>query len=182
MRTERIGLLTLALTLVLAPAAANAGGPLLVFDPETNTPFAWGTTAPVNVYTDLGDLGPVTNAEADALVQTAVSEWSGVGTSALQLTVAGDFSTVGLPDVNNGATAGSVIGTFNGGGIHVIYDDDENVFFEFFGIPPGSGVLGVASPDFADGSEITEGWIVLGGGGIAATDTAGVSFGGVVTQ
>ena len=182
MRTERIGLLTLALTLVLAPAAANAGGPLLVFDPETNTPYAWDTAAPVNVYTDLGDLGPVTNAQADALVQTGASEWSGVATSGLQLNVAGDFSTVGLPDVNNGSTAAGVIGTFNGGGIHVIYDDDENVFFEFFGIPPGSGVLGIASPDFADGSEITEGWVVLGGGGIDPSDTAGLNFGGVVTH
>lgn len=179
MRTKQLSIL-LALVVLLAPAAAFAGGPLLVFDPDTNTPYAWGTTAPVSVYTDLGDLGPLANATADGQVQFAIAQWQAVATATLALDNVGDFALAGLPDVNDAATAGQVIGVFNNGGIHVVYDSTGDVIFDFFGAPPG--VLGIASPDFATGAEITEGWVVLNGSTIDAGDTNGDFWTGVITH
>ncbi len=96
--------------------------------------------------------------------------------------MAGDFSSVGLPDIT-GANAGLVIGTFNGGGIHVMYDDDGSIISSFFGAPPG--VLGIASPEFAAGGTITESWVVVNGTSVDPIDTVpfpGASFGGVFTH
>lgn len=179
MSSKRFGLLTLALTVALLPTAAFAGGPLLVFDEANDIPYAYTTASTVPVYTDLGALGPVGNAIADGQVGLAVGEWSAVPTSALSVSVAGDFASVGLPDIT-GANAGSVIGTENGPGIHVIYDSDGSVVSSFFGAPPG--VLGIASPDFATGSEITESWVVLNGSTIDAADTNGEYWTGVITH
>lgn len=159
--------LSLALALVLIPAAAFAGGPLLVFDPDNDVPYAYDTSAPVPVYTDLGAFGPVSNAVADAKVGIATSQWSSVATSSLNLSIAGDFSALGLSDIT-GANAGQVVGVENGPGIHVIYDSDGSVVANFFGAPPG--VLGIASPDFAIDSVITESWVVINGSTVDAAD------------
>ncbi len=178
MRTNRI---VLSLILVaLSATSVFAAGPLLL-DGGTNLPFAYGPGV-VPMYTDLGPLGPLTNAEADVLVDVAAAQWSGVATATFAAAVVGDFASIGLPDVNNGATANLVIGAINGPGIHVIYDSTEQVFFDIFGIPLGSGVLGIASPDFATGLVIDESWMIMGGGGVDPADAAGASFNGVVTH
>jgi hypothetical protein len=91
----------------------------------------------VPIYTDLGSLGVLTNAQADTLVANAAAQWSSVPTSSFRATVAGDFSTIGLGDVNS-TNITSVIGTFNEGGIHVVYDNDGSILSDYFGVPPTS--------------------------------------------
>ena len=171
-------LFAVALVVAALAPAAKAGGPLLIFDPATQTPYAWGPG--VRVYTDLGTLGLVTNAQADVLVADAAASWTGVPTSSFSASVSGDFGSIGLPDIT-GANAGLVLGPFNGGGIHAIYDSNGSVIQNFFGAPPG--VLGIASPEYASGSTITEGWMIINGAPINSGDLPLAStYAGVVTH
>ena len=97
----------------------------------------------VPIYTDLGSLGILSNAQADGLVVNAASEWSNVPTSSFRATVAGDFSAIGLGDVDFSSIT-SVIGTYNGGGIHVVYDHDGSILADYFGVPP-TAILGITN-------------------------------------
>jgi len=152
-----------------------AGGPLLICDPATGTPFAYpaGTTP---VFTDPGTMGPLTNAQADALTAAGFAEWSGVTTSTFDAAVTADIAF----DVTF-ANVSTIIGTENGhGGFDIIYDDDGSIISGFFGAPPG--VLGIASPDFASGCDINESWAVVNGAAVDPSDAGGASFGGVFTH
>ena len=66
------GLVALCLTLVLWAQAVWAGGPLLIFDGATRTPYSY-PPGDVDVFTDLGSMGPLTNAESDVLTQNVGS-------------------------------------------------------------------------------------------------------------
>jgi hypothetical protein len=165
------------LSLAIMASVSHAGGPLLIFDPATRTPWAYSGAVPV--YTDRGALGPLSNNTADGIVATSYAEWTAVTTAVFSAAVAGSFQSIGLPDIT-GSNAGLVIGPFNGGGIHVIYDDDGSVTSNFFGAPPG--VLGIASPEFGSAGTLTESWVVLNGASVNPADTGGASFAGVFTH
>ncbi len=177
MRSTSRLLAALVVVTALAPAA-RAGGPLLLFDPASQTPYAWGPS--VSMYTDLGPFGSVTNARADAITADAAATWSGVPTSSFSASVVGDVGSIGLPDIT-AANANQVVGVFNGGGIHVMYDTDGTLIQNFFGAPPG--VLGIASPEYADGATLTESWMVMNGAAVNAGDLPNAdSFAGVFTH
>ncbi len=169
----------LVAALLAASANAVAGGPLYLQAP--GQPLAYG--GPVDVYTGVTDLGPWSNEIADGAVAFAWDQWSSVPTSSFQATIVGDFTDAGLPPID-GSNAGLVIGQFNGGGIHVIYDTDGSVLRDVLGVPPG--VLGVASPDFVAGegsTEITESWAVINGAAIPdATQATIDGYTGVMTH
>lgn len=171
-------LLSLGL-LAASTTVARAGGPLLIFDAGTRTPYAYAS--PVNMYTDLGTLGGVTNARANTLVTNSAAAWTGVATSSFTATVAGNVSLIGLGDIT-AANVGGVIGVDNtGNGITVIYDSNGTIMTNFFGVPPG--VLGIAQPEFASGSTITESWIALNGASIDPGDLPlANSWAGVITH
>ena len=165
---KRVSVIASLLVVLFATVGANAGGPLFVWNKEQRIPYRWNVSTPVRVYTDNGPFEiippqytPIPNEKADAAVAFSIKQWTDVETSSFQAEVAGDFASIGLPDVNSAATAAQVIGADNGGGVHVIYDADGKVMRDFLGTPPS--VLGVASPDFADETtgEITESWVVL---------------------
>lgn len=179
MRSRYATLSTFLFALIFAPTAAYAGGPLFV-DPATLVPIRYAP-GPVRVYTDLGSLGPLSNAAADARVAFAWKPWTDVPTSSFEATVAGDFASIGLTDVT-AANAADVIGTYNGGGIHVVYDADGTLMSDYLGVPPS--VLGIATPEFGvEGTpEITESWVVLNGAAIDPADTDGAAFTGVMTH
>ena len=180
------GRLAAALLATGVATAALAGGPLYTFDYENRTPYAWNMASwpngKVPVYTDLGRLGPLSNARADELVAYAAAQWSGVPTTSFRAAVAGDFSARGLGDVD-GEDVFEVLGEWNGGGIDVIYDDNGSVLEGIFGIP-ATGVLGITNLDYTNVGtpEILEAWIILSGPGIRAEDPTGLGFGGVVTH
>jgi hypothetical protein len=176
--------LTLASLLLLGATAAYAGGPLLIFNTATQTPWRWGATA--NIYTDRGPLSTVgsqlLNADARNLVVAALAEWSGVPTSSFSGIWAASFTTIGLPNIDQTNT-GLVIGVDNAeaNAIHVIYDTTGLIFSSVFGAPPG--VLGVSSPEYGSGGLITESWTALNGSTVDSADTPlGLNFGGVVTH
>ena len=169
-----------ALLIVINATAVYAGGPLIIFDPYTRTPYAY-PAGTVNVYTDLGDNGVLSNAVSNANTAFGYAEWTNVATSSFSATVAGDFASIGLPDIT-GANADLVVGTYNGGGIHVMYDNDGTITYNFFGAPPG--VLGIASPEFAvTGSpELLESWVVINGSAADPADVSGASYAAVFTH
>ncbi|QRO00470.1 hypothetical protein JRI60_16260 [Archangium violaceum] len=158
---------------------AHAGGPLLIADPERRIPYAYPNGVPVRVYTDLGPLGVLSNKTADALTAFAFGQWTQVPSSDFTATVAGDFALLGLPDID-GTNAAQVVGTFNGGGIHVLYDHDGSIIRDFFGAP--DGVLGIASPEWSDGTTITESWAVMNGAAVDPSDATGTGFAAVFTH
>jgi hypothetical protein len=171
--------LAVLFSVAIAPAVALAGGPLFVFDPATGVPYKY--KAPVKVYTDLGTLGPLSNEAADAKVAASWKQWTDVPTSSFEAHVEGDFASLGIGDVT-AANAGQIFGTYNNGGIHVVYDTDGSILRDYFGV--GGTVLGVASPEFMfEGTnEIAESWVILNGRGISSTDTAGNGYAGVMTH
>src|SRR5215218_6369914 len=177
MLKNRIELIVSALMLaIFAVVGINAAGPLNIWNAEQRIPYRWDVSTPVKIYTDNGPFEIISAADgtavpgtvADQAVAFAANQWSSVPTSSFRAEVAGNFASIGLPDVSDPATAAMVIGADNGGGLHVIYDavlsttkGQGKITKEFFGAPPN--VLGIASPEIADEATgtITEGWMII---------------------
>lgn len=173
--------LAVALALVVAAGtAAFAGGPLRIYDPATRTPFSWQDGL-VNVYTDLGLLGPMSNTTADGWVQFGVNEWNNVPTSSFTATLAGDFSAIGLPDITKD-NALSVLTAWNGGGLHIVYDTDGTIMQNVLGLP--TSVLGVTFVEwiYSDEPHYAEMWIVMNGKSFPTADPTGTRVAGVFTH
>ena len=180
--------LGVALLLGAAGAAAFAGGPNYTFDHENGIPYAWvmerWSGGAVPVYTDLGNLknsAPLlTNDRADQLALAGWAQWSNVPTSTFRAQVVGDLSLLGFGDINK-TNALQILGPYNGGGVHVIYDTDGLIMRDVLG---AAGVLGVGQIEWVEAStpEILEAWVVLNGSAARSSDPNGVAFGGVFTH
>ncbi|WP_346837968.1 matrixin family metalloprotease [Microbulbifer sp. SAOS-129_SWC] len=136
------------------------------------------------------------NEQGVARVKDALASWTKVPTSTFQAEVAGSFADIGIGgedgDITGAAeefttdSAGNVvheiIGTVNNGGIHVMFDETGSVMRDVMGAPPG--VLGIASPEWADEETgiITEGWAVIGGASTYYNDTDLRQINGVITH
>ncbi len=179
----------LALVALVAAGLAFAGGPIYIFDYENRIPYVWHMdtwpNGAVPYYTDLGNLGRIGNARAGVLVDSAWAEWNNVPTSTFLAAKGGTFANLGLPDIvcpsSSNCNAGLVIGAWNGGGVHVIYDNDGKILQNFLGI---YGALGVSTIEFvADGTnEMLEGWTILNGPSVQSSDPNGDRFRGVITH
>ena len=175
-----------------AAAPARAGGPLIV-DPTSGKPWRYAPGTVVPVFHDIGDYAvvidwenyPATvtfdNAVGAGQVRAGFASWSSVPSTSFRAQVKGDFASLGLPDIT-GANADLIIGRFNGGGVHVIFDADGSVFENFFGVGPN--VLGISTPEFGDAATgyITESWTVLNGQAITASDVNAAHYQGVATH
>lgn len=161
-----------SLMMLLSATASFAGGPLTLHDAATRTPNAYPDS--VNVFTDLGANGILTNDESDSLVHKAFAEWNGVSTSSFTGVVGGEILVGGMPTDITSANAGSIIGTFNDGGIHIIYDHDGGVLLNFFGVDPFS-IAGVAAPEYTETAspELIESWVVINGTLVDPADSVG---------
>jgi uncharacterized membrane protein len=174
----------LASIAAIACTSVLAGGPLYIFDPATKTPYSWsgGNAA---FYTDLGGLGQLTNAEANAMVGSSIDQWNAVATSSFSGAIAGSFESIGLPDID-GSNIGLVLQTYNGGGVHVVYDSDGSVFTEIFGSP--YGVLGLTVIEYVGdtSSDILEVTVILNGTAVpeppSTPEEAAAMFGGISTH
>ncbi|MCI0694755.1 pre-peptidase C-terminal domain-containing protein [candidate division KSB1 bacterium] len=169
-----------------------AGGPVELFAP--GVPFAYGPITfgqfggNVPFKSDLGGLGFLTKAQADALAIGSMAEWTAVPTASLTLAFAGDITDeFGVPlgvDIDE-TNFDLVFGVFNGGGIDVIYDETGAIFDALFG--PGAGVVGFGPPEFFynDVPEIAESIAFLNGSFVDPGDVnpfPGASFQGDFTH
>jgi hypothetical protein len=179
----------LAMAALCGSRAAFAGGPLGIFDPATRTPYRWpaGTTS---LYLDVDGLGMLDgtvfldHATVGSQVAFAIQQWNGVATSTFHGEVAGDFASIGLPDID-ATNIDLVLGAWNGGGIHVVYDQDGSIHDALFG--PYSGVLGFTSVEWvaSDGPAILEATLVLNGAAIPtdlSPGEAAAQYAGVITH
>lgn len=137
-----------------------------------------------------------TNEQGVERIRDALASWSNVPTSSFQAEVAGSFADIGIGggdgDItgaaeefstdSNGNVIHEIIGTVNNGGIHVMFDETGSVMRDVMGAP--SGVLGIASPEWADEETgiITEGWAVMGGASTYYNDTDLKQMSGVITH
>ncbi len=164
---------------------------LYVSTPETcNAEGGWQCGYYEDLYVEF------TNEQGVARVADALASWSDVPTSSFQAEVAGSFADVGLGGADGditgaaeefttgagGNTIHEIVGAVNNGGIHVIFDEDGAVMREVMGAPPG--VLGIASPEWADETTgvIVEGWAVIGGASTYYNDTDLGQMAGVITH
>lgn len=180
----------LGIALLFGAAATSvwAGGPNYTFDYENRIPYAWHLQnwpgGAVPVYTDLGNFkntNPlITNERADELTVNAWAQWNNVPTSTFQAQVVGDFSAIGLGDINR-TNVSQIVGAYNGGGIHVVYDTDGQILQQVFGV---FGVLGIAQIEWVgvDNPEIHEVYVILNGSQVRSTDPNAVGFSGVFTH
>ena len=163
---------------------------LYVSTPETcNADDGWQCGYYEETYVEF------TNEQGVARVTEALASWSGVPTSSFQAEVAGSFAAIGIGgddgDITgapeeffevDGEIVHEVIGNDNGGGIHVLFDENGSVMTNVMGAP--FGVLGIASPEWADSETgiITEGWAVIGGAQTYYNDEDLAQMAGVITH
>ena len=151
------GLIALAAGVV---SPARAGGPLDLVNHQPVIYANGGASLRLNV--DQGPFGTRSNAQALALVQTAIGLWNGVGTSTMRLSIGPSLST----DYNTSNYAG-IFNNFSDGFNPVIFDSDGSITNAIFGAGAKSSILGFAgSAYFTSGpsaGKYAEGRAVLNG-------------------
>ena len=170
-----------AATATLASASVLAGGPLNTNPADPDGVERWpngGTEIPYNI--DQGGLGPLSPAEAVALVEGALMTWTSIPTASNAYVTTGQIPF----DVDETNFAPFIDNLFFGGNTAdglspIVFDEDGAIFAALFG--PGTGVLGFASTDTRDaaGNPIEAVQFLNGGsilGGFPVADFAGVVF------
>ncbi len=150
----------------LAAAGVHAGGPMSICNDAAKTPISY-SPATVNLNYDLGNLGPRTKAQADAIVTNAVALWTNVPTATITIGRGAD-----LP-VDVTALNYPMYDSKFGDGINpVIYDTDGSIIETYLGLAQKSFVLGFAGSAYylAPTCRYAEGQAVINGF-ISVTDT-----------
>jgi hypothetical protein len=150
-------------SMLAAALVALAAGPILAADAlficQSGVPFAYPTGGANILWNpDLGELGPLTNAQAVAAVDAAFDSWENVSTSSATF-LQGSFVATDI-DVGN---FGPIYNGLLDGESPIVFDEDGSIFTTLFG--PGSGILGFAGPEFGNVTtcELLEGSAWLNG-------------------
>ena len=162
-------LATALLLCLAAPAFAN--GPLDNCAP--GQPFRWpnnGANIPWNP--DQGGLGPLTNAQAVALVASAFQAWGDIPSAA---TTYSQGATLPV-DVNTTNFAPFLSPVAPDGLSAIVFDQNGAIFNLLFG--PGSGILGFATPEWVNTvtCEVLEGVSFINGGAFTGTTAQAVAL------
>jgi hypothetical protein len=172
--------LAVAGLLICSAVTSLAGGPAFIagslYDPGVEgQPLVWANGS-VQYFTDEGDLSPILpNAQADVLVATAFSAWTGIAGVALTAAQVGHLAE----DVNGGNIAADATGTITapvditssatGTAVGIVYDYDGTVTDALLGMGAGgladcftNAVYG-GPDDFTTGGNIAHAIVVING-------------------
>lgn len=159
-----VSILAAALTMAMAPVStAWAGGPLAISGSSQPIVYA---SPDVTVHLEDGDLGGISNTQADGLVRDAFDLWNDVSTSTINLqtddtAIVGDVSildyTTYLPAPNMSAFKG------DDGLNPLIYDETGEIIDEYFGDESSDSIIGVAFSESRNGTNFSEGYALING-------------------
>jgi len=156
---RRLGLAALSLAAAIA-SPAHGGGPL---DLVNHQPVVYPNgAASLQLNVDQGAFGSRTNAQAVALVQSAIGLWNGVATSTMRMGLGPALGT------NYNATNYSgILNNYTDGFNPVIFDSDGSITDAIFGAGAKSNVLGFAGSAYyrsgPSAGKYAEGRAVLNG-------------------
>jgi hypothetical protein len=153
------GIAALALAVGIA-LPADGGGPLGLVNHQPVVYPNGGTSLALNL--DQGPLGTRSNAQATAIVQSAIGMWNGVATSTMRLTLgaslAADYTTANYTNVYQ---------RFSDGLNPVIFDSNGSITDAIFGAGANASILGFAGSAYytsgASAGKYIEGQAVLNG-------------------
>jgi hypothetical protein len=171
---------TAAYLFLLYSGSSSAGGPLIIEGPNGNTAVSYedsdifqpGLNITLNV--ENGDLGALTNAAANNLVQQALNLWNNVATSSVALNLNTTAVNVDVDNINYDTYIPANISSTPRPDDNLnplIYDNDGSIIDAFFGIQSGT-ILGFsASSIFKGASYFNEGFVVINGSILNYSDT-----------
>jgi hypothetical protein len=143
-----------------------AGGPLVLEGPNGNTPVRYQNPN-ITINVESGNLGALTNAEADVLVQEAFAVWNDLNTSTVNLIMdqtqldvdvnIDNFDTY-LPAVDNSVY--NADDNLN----PLVYDNNGEIIDAYFGAGQSDYIIGFAASVVTVGSSyFEEGYAVING-------------------
>ena len=153
--------------LQLCSSLVFAGGPLVIEGPDGNTAVTYQNPN-ITLHVESGDLGTLSNLDADAILKEAFDLWNTVNTSTVNLIFDEDaLINVDIDISNFDQYIPSIDGTiFNGDdGLNpIVYDSDGAIIDAFFGENASDDIAGFAASIFnLNGSYFNEGYAVISG-------------------
>ncbi|PCI09308.1 MAG: hypothetical protein COB77_00370 [Gammaproteobacteria bacterium] len=153
-------------TLLACSNASFSGGPLVIQGAGGNTPVRYANPA-ITLHTENGDLGTLTNTQADDLIQEVVTLWNDITTSTIVLTV----DTTMIADDIDATSANAIIQNNTDNLNPIIYDTDGTIIDDFFGIGASDDIAGFAASFFSVGGDFfSEGFAVINGKNVTNAD------------
>ncbi len=143
---------------VMAVASVHAGGPTNVCN---NVPVKYAGAGNVGLnYDGGGSLGSRTKAQADGIVTTAISLWTNVNTSTVNVGRGAD-----LPVDVTAANYTTYLSNFSDGLSPVIYDSDGSIIDAILGVGQKNQIIGLAASasSGAPTCQYTEGFAIISG-------------------
>ena len=164
--------------LPLCSSLVFAGGPLVIEGPDGNSAVTYENPN-ITLHVESGDLGDLSNLEADKILQDAFDLWNTVNTSTVKLIFDEDaLINVDIDISNFDQYIPSIDGTiFNSDdGLNpIVYDSNGEIIDAFFGVDASDHTIGFAASIFnIGGSFFNEGYAVINGkdlGTLRLTDT-----------
>ena len=186
---RQLFLLVTFVAIVLA-RGLQAGNPGLLRGHSPGIPYRWGGDPPtVVIHPDAGSLGILDSGTALSNLLAAAENWEAVPSSSLRFQNGGFVESIQGPEGAGDFALSNIfdfIGVDNGGVTPIVFDSEDvnrngrGDIFDALGLP--FGVLGFGAPEFADGTRITEGIVVLNGAAVRAGDVDGRVFRRVIVH
>ncbi len=152
--------------LQLGSSMVFAGGPLVLEGPTGNTPVTYQNPN-ITLHVESGDLGALSNTEADEILKEAFNLWNAVNTSMIKLNFDETLITLDININNFLKYLPNAEGTvFNGDdGLNpIVYDSNGEIIDEILGSGQSDSTIGFAASIFYIGSSyFNEGYAVING-------------------
>jgi hypothetical protein len=155
---------TILFYILIHSSLSTAGGPLILEGPGGNTPVTY-QDPDITINIESGDLGSLSNIEADMLVTEAFDLWNKVNTSTINLLIDQTQLNIDIDKDNFTSYLPKDAEFHNDDGLNpFVYDANGEIIDELFGINASEDIVGVAASIFLDdGLYFSEGFAVISG-------------------